>query len=203
MNMNTRFARCRSLLPAVLLVIFAASASAHPGHAAHDITGIGWGLAHPFSGLDHLLAMIAVGLWAVQMGGRALWMLPVSFVGAMGAGAALGMNGAVLPQLEPLVLGSVLVLGSFVAMSTRLSLGVSAAMVSAVAVLHGQAHGAELPAGANGWMAAIGFLAATVLLQGSGIAGGKLMQKAASSRALRRAGAVIAIVALLLGLQVL
>src|SRR5687767_15457481 len=108
MNIQSCFARFRSLLPVALLALFAGTASAHPGHAGHEITGVGWGLAHPFTGLDHLLAMIAVGLWAAQIGGRALWLLPLSFVTSMAVGGALGMSGMALPQVEPLILGSVL-----------------------------------------------------------------------------------------------
>ena len=200
--MTTKSCFNRSLLSVALLVIFAGTASAHPGHAGHDISGIGWGLAHPFTGLDHLLAMIAVGLWAVQLGGRALWMLPLSFVGAMAAGGALGMSGMVLPQIEPLILGSALALGALVAMSARLPLALSAGVVAVSAFFHGQAHGAELPAGANGWMAVGGFVAATAALHAAGLGGGRLLQQRATRRAVRAAGAAIVIVAALLGLDV-
>src|SRR5687767_14173528 len=152
MNIQSCFARFRSLLPVALLALFAGTASAHPGHADHEIGGIGWGLAHPFTGLDHLLAMVAVGLWAVQLGGRAIWMLPLSFVSAMAMGGAFGMGGLVLPQVEPVILGSALVLGALVAMATRLPITASVAIVAVSAFFHGQAHGAEMPAGANGWM---------------------------------------------------
>src|SRR3954454_14880627 len=99
--MNKKIARLRSLLPAALLVLFAGTASAHPGHAGHEVGGIGWGLAHPVTGFDPFLARVAVGLWAVQSGRRSLWVLPLSFVGAMAAGAVLGMSGFVFPQVEP------------------------------------------------------------------------------------------------------
>jgi urease accessory protein len=202
MKTNFCFARCRSLFPAALLAIFAGTASAHPGHAGHDVSGIGWGLVHPFTGFDHLLAMIAVGLWAVQLGGRSLWLLPLTFVSAMTAGGAFGMGGMLLPAVEPVVLASVLALGAMVAISARLPLAASAAIVGVSAFFHGQAHGTELPAGANGWMAIIGFVIATAILHGAGIGGGQLLQGVATRRALRGAGAVIVILAALLGLQV-
>jgi urease accessory protein len=200
--MNKKFARLRSLLPAALLVLFAGTASAHPGHAGHEVGGIGWGLAHPFTGFDHLLAMVAVGLWALQSGRRSLWVLPLSFVGAMAAGAALGMSGVVLPQVEPVVLGSALALGGLVAMAARLPLLLSALIVACGGFFHGQAHGAEMPAMANGWVSAAGMLIATAVLHGTGIIGGELLQRAATRQALRIAGATIFLAAALMSLGV-
>lgn len=199
MNLKSCFARFRSLLPVALLVIFAGSASAHPGHAGHEISGIDWGLAHPFTGLDHLLAMVAVGLWAVQMGGRALWALPLSFVTAMAFGGAFGMSGMVLPQVEPLVLGSALALGAMVAMAARLPLGVSAAIVAVSAFFHGQAHGVEIPATSQG-ITAFGFLISTVALHAAGIVGGMKLQQVATRRAVRACGFAIVVAAALMGL---
>lgn len=190
MNLKSCFARFRSILPAALLVIFAGSASAHPGHAGHDVSGIGWGLAHPFTGLDHILAMVAVGLWAVQMGGRALWALPMSFVAAMAVGGVFGMNGMVLPQVEPMILGSALALGAMVAMAARLPLGVSAAIVAVSAFFHGQAHGVEMPAASQG-LTAVAFLVSTVALHAAGIVGGLTLQKVATRRAVRACGFAI------------
>lgn len=202
MNTKSCFARVRSLLPAALFVLLAGTASAHPGHAGHEVGGIGWGLAHPFTGLDHLLAMVAVGLWAVQLGGRALWVLPLSFLAAMAVGGVLGIAGAVLPQVEPMILGSVLVLGALVAMAARLSLTASAALVGVSAFFHGQAHGVEMPAGSNTWLVATGFVAATALLHAAGIGGGRMLQRVAARQGMRAAGAAIVIAAALLGLDV-
>jgi urease accessory protein len=200
MNFKSCFARFRSLLTLAFLATFAGTASAHPGHAGHEIGGIGWGLVHPFTGLDHLLAMVAVGLWAVQLGGRALWMLPLSFVSAMAMGGALGMDGFVLPQVEPMILGSALVLGAVVAMAARLPMAASVAIVAVSAFFHGQAHGAEMPAGANGWMTALGFVLATAALHGAGVGGGKVLQQVATQRAVRACGAAIVAVAVLMSL---
>src|SRR5258708_19241655 len=149
---HTRLALALALVPTL--------AHAHPGHGA-ETGGIGWGLAPPFTGLDHILAMVGVGLWAVQLGKRALWLLPLSFVSAMAAGAALGMSGLRLPFVEPAILASVIGLGALVAFAARLPLGASAAAVALAALFHGQAHGSEIPAGAAGFQPATGFFIST------------------------------------------
>jgi urease accessory protein len=186
----------------LLLLGFAlapALAQAHPGHAGQEAGGIGWGLMHPFTGLDHLLAMVAVGLWAVQLGGRALWALPLAFVVAMAGGSAIGMGGLNLPLVEPMILASALVLGALVAFSVRLPLLASVGVVALAAVFHGHAHGVEIPSGASGWMTAAGFISATGALHAAGLAGGLALQRLAKSRALRAAGAAIFTLAVLFG----
>ena len=187
---------------AFALALMPTLAHAHPGHGA-GTGGIGWGLAHPFTGLDHILAMIAVGLWAVQLGKRALWVLPLSFVSAMAAGAALGMGGVSLPFVEPAILASVIVLGALVAFATRLPLGASAALVAVAALFHGQSHGSEMPADASGFLAALGFVIATAMLHASGILAGLMLQGIAQQRIIRAAGVAILSTAVLLGLGVL
>jgi urease accessory protein len=202
MNTKSCSARFRSLFPAALLLLLAGTASAHPGHAGHEVGGIGWGLAHPFTGLDHLLAIVAVGLWAVQLGGRALWMLPLSFISAMALGGALGVSGLILPQLEPMILGSALVLGALVAVAARVPAVVSVAAVALGAFLHGQAHGAEMPQIGNTWLAVVGFLGATATLQVAAIGGGCALQSAATRVTLRACGAAIVVLAALVGFGV-
>ena len=187
---------------AFALALMPTLAHAHPGHGA-GTGGIGWGLAHPFTGLDHILAMIAVGLWAVQLGKRALWVLPLSFVSAMAAGAALGMGGVSLPFVEPAILASVIVLGALVAFATRLPLGASAALVAVAALFHGQSHGSEMPADASGFLAAIGFVIATAMLHASGILAGLILRGIAQQHVIRAAGVAILSAAILLGLGVL
>ena len=187
---------------ALALALIPTLAHAHPGHGA-EIGGIGWGLAHPFTGLDHILAMIAVGLWAVQLGKRALWLLPLSFVSAMAAGAALGMSGVRLPLVEPAILASAVGLGALVAFAARLPLGVSAAAVAIAALFHGQAHGSEMPANASGLLSAAGFIIATAMLHAIGIASGLTLQRIARHRVIRAAGVAIVSAAVLLGLGVL
>ena len=185
---------------AFALALFPTLAHAHPGHGAAT-GGIGWGLAHPFSGLDHILAMIAVGLWAVQLGKRALWLLPLSFVCSMVVGATLGMGGVRLPFVEPAILASVIGLGALVAFATRLPLSASAALVSIAALFHGQAHGSEMPVNASGLLTAAGFVIATAALHATGIALGLTLQRTAHQRTLRLAGAAIFSTAILLALN--
>ena len=183
---------------ALTLALVPTIAHAHPGHGA-GIGGFGWGLAHPFTGLDHILAMVAVGLWAVRSGRHALWVLPLTFVSAMTAGASLAMNGLRLPFLEPAILASVIGLGALVALAARLPLGVSAAAVAVAAVFHGQAHGSEIPPGAAGLQTMFGSIASTALLHTCGIAGGLGLQRIAQDRMIRATGAAILFTAILLG----
>ena len=127
------------------------------------------GLTHPFVGLDHLLAMIAVGIWAGQLGGRAVWLIPLTFVSVMAAAATLASFGLLLPFMEPAIACSVLVLGLLIAGSVRLPTSVGALLVSLFAVFHGYAHGLELPQAASPILYGAGFVLATALLHGLGI----------------------------------
>jgi urease accessory protein len=187
---------------ALALALVPTFAHAHPGHGG-ETGGIGWGLAHPFTGLDHILAMVAIGVWAVQLGKRALWLLPLAFVSTMAAGAALGMGGLRLPFVEPAILASVLGLGAGIAFGARLPLGASAALVSIAALFHGQAHAGEIPAGTVGFEAVIGFIIATTLLHALGVMIALGLQRIAHHRGLRAAGAAILSVAVLIGLGVI
>lgn len=159
----------------VLVALAPAIAFAHPaGGAAH---GFGSGFAHPFLGLDHLLAMIAVGIWAGQRAGRALWVLPASFVAAMGLGGALAFSGVGLPGVEAGILASVLVLGALIAVAARLPLPAAAAVVAGFALFHGHAHGTEMPQTLSGFSYGAGFSAATALLHAAGVAGVALLHR--------------------------
>lgn len=143
-------------------------------HGLHD-TGTLWaGAAHPVGGADHLLAMLAVGLLAAQMTGRAVWALPGAFVAAMLAGGIAGAGGLPFPGVEPMILASVMVLGVLVALALRPGLPALVAMVALFGVAHGWAHGAEGPA-AGLVPYALGFAGATALLHLSGIALGRLL----------------------------
>jgi urease accessory protein len=163
------------LRPLTVCTLVAASgaATAHPLHGA-DV-GVAAGFIHPFLGLDHLLAMVAVGLWAAQLGGRWLWSIPAAFVTAMLAGGALGFLGHTLPLTETLVAGSVLVLGLLVALRVRLE-SAGLALVACFALFHGLAHAAELLAGAGAAAYAAGFAAATAALHAVGIGLGVWMR---------------------------
>jgi urease accessory protein len=131
--------------------------------------GLMAGLTHPFVGLDHLLAMFAVGIWAGQLGGRAVWLIPLTFVSIMAAAATLASFGLLLPLMEPAIACSVMVLGLLIAGSVRLPTSVCALLVSLFAVFHGYAHGLELPQAASPILYGAGFVLATALLHGLGI----------------------------------
>lgn len=141
-------------------------------HGAGDhVHGVVAGLMHPVGGMDHILAMVAVGLWAGLMGGRAVLALPALFLGGMALGGALGMAGTGLPMVEAGILASVIILGALVAASARLSLAVALPVVAAFGMLHGNAHGLELAAGNGALGYALGFLVATAGLHAAGVLG--------------------------------
>jgi urease accessory protein len=168
-----------------------ALAQAHPlpGQAA----GFASGFNHPLSGLDHILAMVAVGLWAAQLGGRSRWAVPAAFVGLMIVGGALGLAGVHVPMVEAGILASVLVLGILIASAARLPMFAGMALVGLFAIFHGHAHGTEIPAAASGFTYATGFVLATIVLHAAGICLGMVAQKRLPSQALRYAGAAIVI----------
>jgi urease accessory protein len=131
--------------------------------------GLMAGLTHPLVGLDHLLAMIAVGIWAGQLGGRAVWLIPLTFVSVMAAAATLASFGLLLPLMEPAIACSVLVLGLLIAGSVRLPTSAGALLVSLFAVFHGYAHGLELPQAGSPILYGAGFVLATALLHSLGV----------------------------------
>jgi urease accessory protein len=184
--------RIQAVTISILIAAISSVAEAHTGFAAN---GFAHGFMHPISGLDHILAMIAVGLWAAQLASsgskRAVWMIPLSFVSMMVVGGILGISGIELPFVEQVILASVLVLGAFVLAGVRLPITASAAIVGLFALFHGHAHGAEMPATSSGLTYALGFALATALLHASGIAFGLIAQRRLSSLALRVAGAAV------------
>ena len=177
-----------ALSVALLLLALPALAHVQEGQAAGFLTG----LAHPVSGLDHVLAMVAVGLWGAQLGVPAIWLLPVTFPLVMALGGFLGLVGIPLPGVETGVALSALALGLAVATSWRPPLAIAALMVAAFAVFHGHAHGTELPAGQSGLTYSIGFVTATGLLHLAGIAIGLIHRWPVGRVALRVLGAGVA-----------
>ena len=167
-----------------------APALAHTGHS--DAHGFVHGFIHPLGGLDHVLAMVAVGLFAAHLGGRALWAVPSAFVALMAVGGALGMNGVSLPYVETGIALSVVVFGLMLATGVALPVGLAAGLVGFFAIFHGQAHGAELPAGVSGVTYAAGFMIATAALHGAGIGLGLGAGRVASTKAVRIGGAAMA-----------
>ena len=157
----------RKALLSLLILLSPGLAFAHTGvSAAHDVLH---GFLHPLTGLDHVLAMVSVGLFAAQRGGRALWALPLVFVSMMAVGGVLGMSGVALPGVEAVISASVIVLGACVMSGLRIPTAFAAALVGVFAVFHGHAHGAEMPATASGLTYGLSFMAATALLHGLGI----------------------------------
>jgi urease accessory protein len=157
--------RC-SIAAALSLVPTAALAHSGVGH----VHGFAQGFLHPLGGVDHVLAMVTVGVFAWQLSGRALWLVPATFVLAMAAGGALGIAGVELPLVEFGIAASVVVLGAIVAFKIKAPLAVAMGLVGAFAVFHGHAHGTEMPPDALGAAYAAGFLLATALLHAGGIA---------------------------------
>jgi len=174
------------LLPAALF------AHTRGGEAA----GLLAGLSHPVSGLDHVLAMVAVGLWGAQLGPPAVWLLPVAFPMVMALGGTLGLVGVHLPGVEIGIALSAIGLGAAVLFEAKPKLGVAAALVGFFAIFHGHAHGTELPQGANGLLYSIGFVVATGLLHLAGIGIGTIHRWPAGRTALRWTGALVALAGL-------
>ena len=164
-------------LPALALLLAPGLAFAHPGHQA---AGLLAGLAHPMLGLDHLLAMFAVGLWAAQQSGAARWALPGVFVVSMLLGGLLGFAGVQLPLLETGIAASVLAFGLLVAVAVRLPMALALSLTAAFALSHGVAHGLELPTLASPWGYALGFVSATAALHTAGYALVRLLPQAAA-----------------------
>jgi urease accessory protein len=169
---------------------------AHTG--AGHLDGFGAGLIHPLGGLDHLLAMVAVGLWAAQMGGKALWRVPGAFVSVMLLGAVLAVAGISVPYVEQGIAVSVLVLGVLIAAAFRLAPLVSALLVGVFALFHGHAHGAEMPLASTAALYSLGFASGTALLHAIGAGGGLWLQRWSSARAVRLTGGAITLVGMYL-----
>ncbi|MFL5040721.1 MAG: HupE/UreJ family protein [Xanthobacteraceae bacterium] len=185
----------RRVVPiAIAAAVLPGLSSAALAHVGIHAGGFADGLAHPFSGLDHVLAMVAIGLWASQLGRPAYWLLPVSFPAVMALGAVLGANNMPLPWVEIGIAASVIVLGAVIALSLKPSLLVSTTLIAAFALLHGHSHGAELPQSASALAYGAGFLAATLVLHAIGLAFGAWSSRPAARLATRTAGVAIAAV---------
>ena len=173
---------------------------------AHPNTGLGVGFVsgftHPLTGLDHILAMVAVGIWGTQLRKPAIWLLPVTFPLVMSIGGALGVRGVPLPGVEIGVAASAAVLGLMIVLAARPPIYVAAVLVGAFAIFHGYAHGVELPKAAYPLAYGVGFVLSTGLLHLTGIALGLTERWPAGVKALRGMGAGISLagVYLLLGL---
>ena len=186
--------RAISMTLATAIALTPTFALAHTGHA--ETNALLHGFAHPITGIDHVLTMIAVGVLATQFSGRAVWLIPLSFIAIMAAGGALGMAGILLPFTELGVAASVVVLGLAIAFPFRLRMLAAVALAGLFALFHGQVHGAEIPAAASGLYYTTGFIAATALLHATGIGLGllcALKTRTAGKRAMQVGGGGVAL----------
>jgi urease accessory protein len=177
-----------------VLVALTGPAFAHSGHG--HVGGFVHGLMHPIGGLDHVLVMVAVGLYAVRLGGRALWLMPATFIAFMAFGGLLGTFRIADPFFEIGVATSVVMLGLAVALRANMPTITAIALVGLVATVHGYAHGAEMPGDISGYAYAAGFMLATALLHGAGIALGLLMghlREIVRRRAMQLSGSAMAL----------
>jgi urease accessory protein len=165
--MTTALRSLPVLAAAATAILAASPAFAHPGH--DGAAGLAHGFLHPFSGLDHVLAMVAVGLVAARIGGRALFLVPLAFLGMMAVGGALGAAGLGLPFVDVGIAFSVVVLGAALALRRALPVAGAMTLVGAFAVFHGYAHGVEMPDSISGRAYGLGFVAATALLHAAGL----------------------------------
>jgi urease accessory protein len=193
----------RLLQPALLAIFLAPTAAlAHTG--VGGTSGFMHGFMHPLGGLDHQLAMILVGIFAYQLGGRALWLVPLTFVGVMALGGFLGVAGVPIPFIETGIALSVIVLGAIVAFGARIPVAVAMGIVGLFAIFHGHAHGSEMPLDASGVAYGLGFMLATAILHAVGIGIGFLIgmtSKSLGNNVYRLAGglASLAGIAILVG----
>lgn len=180
----------RAILAVMTVLLWTRAAEAHvlKGEAAGFLSGV----RHPISGLDHVLAMIAVGLWGAQLGAPAIWLLPVAFPMVMAFGGLMGLIGIPLPGAEIGIAASAILLGLVVLLELRPRLFVAASLVGFFAIFHGYAHGAELPPGQSGLLYSMGFVIATGCLHGVGITIGTVHRWSWGQRLLRVAGAGVA-----------
>ena len=180
--------RWTGALTTMLLWTEVAHAHTNRGEAVSFWTG----LRHPISGMDHVLAMIAVGLWGAQLGAPAIWLLPVTFPLVMAIGALMGLLGIPLPGIEIGIAASAIMLGVAVFFELRPRLAVAAVLVAVFAIFHGHAHGTELPPGQSGLLYSMGFVIATGCLHGVGIGIGAIHRWSWGQKILRVAGVAVA-----------
>ena len=179
------------MITLVLVFLWAQAAFAHPqkGEAVGFVTGF----RHPISGLDHVLAMVAVGLWGAQLGAPAIWLLPVAFPMVMAMGGMLGLMGVPLPGIEYGIAASAILLGVAVMIELRPPLAMAAILVGVFAIFHGHAHGTELPPGQSAILYSMGFVIATGCLHALGIGIGTVYRWGWGQKCLRVAGALVAL----------
>lgn len=182
---------CFFVYPLFLTIILLCPVTLYAHVGSGGDGGFLTGMQHPVSGFDHVLAMVAVGLWGAQLGAPGLWLLPVAFPMMMAFGGMFGLIGLPLPGVEVGIAVSAIVLGILVSLEARPALGISLAIVAFFAIFHGHAHGTELPPGQSGLVYSMGFVIATGCLHGVGIIIGLVHRWDAGRIMLRGAGAVV------------
>lgn len=182
--------RCFALMVSMACIVPATSALAHAQTGVAG--GLISGLLHPVLGIDHLVAMVAVGLWGAILGAPAIWILPITFPLVMALGAVAGVAGVALPGVEIGIAASALALGAAVVARARPPMWAAAVLVGFFALFHGHAHGTEIPAASNPLAYGVGFVVATGLLHVAGILIGLLVRWPAGLLVVRSCGALIA-----------
>lgn len=191
----------KSRLTLLFVLVLSSAASAHTGHGGHGATD---GLLHPLQGLDHLLAMVAVGVWAaMDKSGRRVWLLPAAFVSMLLVGLAVGRMAGEFAATEWIVAASVIAVGVLIATRTALPTTLAGIIAGAFALFHGTAHGAEIPTDASAWQFAAGMVIATAALHIAGVAIGLGLRNTRRSTWLRLSGAGVACCGLLIALGIL
>jgi urease accessory protein len=185
--------RRNAIRMALALALVAAPTLARAHAQMGEATGLLTGLLHPLSGPDHIIAMVAVGLWGAQLGAPAIWMLPVTFPIVMAFGGFLGLIGVPVPCVEIGIALSAVLLGAAVMTESRPPLFIAASLIAVFAICHGHAHGAELPPETSGLIYSIGFVVATGLLHACGIGIGTVHRWSMGRLALRALGGLISI----------
>lgn len=191
--MTTFLKRAPWVLPCLVVLLASLPSTAGAHTETGGVGGFVSGFQHPLTGLDHIVAMVAVGLWGAFLGGRAMWTLPVVFPVVMAFGGALGVLGVPIPGIETGIALSGVILGVMVAFAAKPPLWVAAVLVGFFAIFHGHAHGTELPEAANPMTYAVGFVISTGLLHLAGIAFGLLVRWPWGRIAVRAGGAAIAL----------
>ena len=182
--------RALSTIAALLVAAWASTALAHLGLG--EAYGLLTGFLHPISGIDHMLAMVAVGLWGAQLGAPSIWVLPVAFPIVMAVGALLGFLGIPIHGVEYGIAVSAILLGAAVAFEVRAPMVLAAILVGTFAIFHGHAHGTELPPGQSAMLYSIGFVIATGCLHAIGIGIGTIHRRSWGRKVLRTAGTAVA-----------
>lgn len=187
----------KKILISAAALLMPAVAMAHTGH---ETTGFTAGITHPFTGIDHLLAMLAVGLWSARQSGAARWATPVAFVLMMGVGALAGTTSLQLPLTEAMIAASVVVFGALIAFNLKKGALAGAALAGGFAFFHGFAHGAEMPAMSTLATYGAGFMLATAVLHAAGYLLASIGHSKAADVSRRAAGAAIALTGVVLGI---